>query len=147
MNRAGIDRRGVVNDGGSPCGDSHERRRAKRLEHTRFSGVLVAALMVLSACSLSEDASDEPASNEQKMSRADLGDDWPLTVESGIVRCEGAGEIYFDAANGTTYAVNGLALGRDTAPKIDPIWANNPDIKGTKINIGPIIDQGLELCD
>ncbi len=80
------------------------------------------------------------------MSRQQLGKRWPLTVTSGVVRCEGAGEVYFEA-QGTTYAVNGLALGRDRAPEIDRIWAPDPELKGLKIDIGPIIDKGLDLCD
>ena len=93
-------------------------------------------------------SSDIPdlADNEAFMSRAEYGRDWPLTVPSGIVRCEGAGEVYFEA-EGTTYAVNGLALGRDRAPEIDRIWAPDPDFKGLKIDIGPIIDRGLDLCE
>ena len=84
--------------------------------------------------------------NEALMTRADYGKAWPLTVDEGIVSCEGAGEVYFEA-EGTTYAVNGLALGRDNAPEIDRIWAPDPQIKGLKIDIGPIIDTGLELCN
>ncbi|HEX2296249.1 MAG TPA: DUF2511 domain-containing protein [Actinomycetota bacterium] len=93
-----------------------------------------------------EEAVRELAPNEALMTRADYGKDWPLTVDEGIVSCEGAGEVYFEA-EGTTYAVNGLALGRYRGPQIDRIWAADPEIKGLKIDIGPIIDTGLELCE
>ena len=86
------------------------------------------------------------APNEALMTSDELGEDWPLTVDEGIVRCEGAGEVYFEA-DGTTYAVNGTARGASDAPEIDQIWADDPEIKGLKINIGPIIDRGLELCE
>lgn len=46
--------------------------------------------------------------NQATMSRSD--DEWPLTVEEGIVSCEGAGEVYF-MAEGRRHAVNGLAIG------------------------------------
>lgn len=88
----------------------------------------------------------ELAPNEAMMSKGELGKDWPLTVEEGIVRCEGASEVYF-TAEGRTYAVNGMAMTVSDLPEIDAIWADNPDIKGLKINIGPIIDRGLELCN
>lgn len=86
------------------------------------------------------------AANEAVMSSADLGNEWPLTVEAGIVRCEGAGEVYFEA-EGTIYAVNGTAQGASDAPEIDPIWADDPEIDGVKISIHPIIERGLDLCE
>lgn len=106
-----------------------------------FSAVLLTA--ILSSCG-------GDASNEARMTRADLGADWPLTVDEGVVSCEGIseglGEIYF-TAEGTKYAVNGLAQGASEGPDIDVIWADNPEMEGLKINIGPIIDRGLELCE
>jgi Protein of unknown function (DUF2511) len=94
---------------------------------------LLVSLVAASACSSS-------SGNSEEVSRADLGSDWPLTVDSGTLVCEGAGSVTF-TVNGTTYAVNGLAEGAD----IDPIWADSGD--GLKKNIGPLIDRGLSLCD
>jgi hypothetical protein len=79
-----------------------------------------------------------------QVSRSDFGKDWPLTVESGTLNCEGAGAVTF-TADGTTYAVNGLASGMDEWPEIDSIWADAPG--GLKKDIGPLIDRGLEICD
>ncbi|WP_308495316.1 DUF2511 domain-containing protein [Microbacterium jiangjiandongii] len=82
---------------------------------------------------------------------ADFGADWPLTVPDGIVYCEvGFGPPYpitFEAPDGTTYAVNGTAMDVTDLPKIDQIWADNPGISGSKINIEPIISAGLGLCE
>jgi hypothetical protein len=89
---------------------------------------------------------EEFAGNETSISSDEFGNEWPLTVDEGIVRCEGAGEVYF-TADGTTYSVNGLAMGNSDLPDIDVIWADDPEISGLKINISPIIDRGLELCD
>ena len=120
-----------------------------------LAAVIVLVLLAIGACAPEETANsgssgdNSPpslAANEARMSRAELGDDWPLTTEEGIVSCEGAGEVYF-TTNGTHYAVNGLANGLDNAPDIEAIWADDPKMKGLKINIGPIIDRGLELCD
>ena len=81
----------------------------------------------------------------------DFGADWPLTVPDGIVYCEvGFGPPYpitFEAPDGTTYAVNGTAMDITDLPKIDQIWADNPVISGSKINIEPIISAGLDLCE
>lgn len=49
-------------------------------------------------------------------------------------------------ADGTVYAVNGIAAGQDFA-NIEPIWHDDPKDRGLKINLGPIIDRGLRLCE
>jgi hypothetical protein len=89
-------------------------------------------------------ASDTPTSKE--VSKLDYGRHWPLTVDSGTIRCEGssgAGSVLFDADDGTTYAVNGTAQAGG-GPEIDEIWKDAGD--GMKVDIGPILDEGLALC-
>jgi hypothetical protein len=81
--------------------------------------------------------------NTEEVSRSDFGSNWPLTVESGTLACEGAGAVTF-TTSGTTYAVNGMAQGMDQYAEIDPIWADEGG--GLKKNIGPLIDRGLSLC-
>jgi hypothetical protein len=93
-----------------------------------------------------DDGGDDLAANEARMSRSEYGKDWPLTVEAGVVRCEGAGAVTF-TTGGTTYAVNGLARGMGTYPDVHAIWADDPDFEGLKKYIGPIIDRGLALCN
>lgn len=110
-----------------------------------------AALLITTLASCGGSRSDSAqegggSSNAALMSRDQLGSDWPLTVDEGAVRCEGAGEVYFEAT-GQTYAVNGTAMGMSDLPDIDAIWADDPETPGLKINIGPIIDRGLKLCD
>ncbi len=70
---------------------------------------------------------------------------WPLTVEQGTLFCD-ADAVTF-VADGQTYALNGLARGRELGMDIDPIWIDNPDVEGYKISIGPLIDLGLTLCE
>ena len=101
--------------------------------------VLIALLAVcVSGCSSS-------SSTGEAVSRSDFGEDWPLTVDSGTLQCEGAGAVTFTTEDGTTYAVNGLASGMDRWPEIDSIWADAPG--GLKKNIGPLIQRGLALCE
>ena len=82
------------------------------------------------------------------VTRADFGDDWPLTVESGTLRCEGGGAgigaVVFVAPDGTEYGVNGLA---SDYTDIDAIWADDPSGLVPKLSIGPLIEAGLELCE
>ena len=89
------------------------------------------------------------------VSAADFGDAWPLTISSGILRCEkvlipgllggSISVVVFDAA-GKRYAVNGVAKSRRAGVPIDEIWAANPALPGAQKNIGPLIDRGLRLC-
>lgn len=107
----------------------------------RLAGRIVLVLVVVS-CGAGGDGDADDSSIE--VSREDFGADWPLTVASGILACEGAGAVTF-TANGTTYAVNGMASSLDAGVDIDPIWAEARD--APKKNIGPLIDRGLELCE
>ena len=84
----------------------------------------------------------------------DYGDDWPLTVPYAVVECTSmtAGGralpvVTLKAPDGTRYSANGTAKDHTEYPSLEPIWAANPDIEGLKINISPVIDAGLELCD
>lgn len=112
---------------------------------------LFLAILASSACGggteggAEEQAAAELASNERRVSKAEFGADWPLTVSEGILRCEGAGAVTFEAQD-TVYAVNGLAEGLDAGIEIEPIWADDPELAGLKKNIGSLIDAGLALC-
>ena len=88
------------------------------------------------------------------MVSTDYGTEWPLTVPYVVVRCESitAGgmnlqSVTLDTPDGTSYAANGTAKSHSGLPDLEPIWAPNPEISGSKINIGPVIDHGLALCD
>ncbi len=72
--------------------------------------------------------------------------DWPLSIEEGTLWCYPAFAVTI-MAGGTEYALNGLARGRGEWAEVDPIWVDNPDIEGFKIDIGPLIDLGLTLCE
>ena len=74
-----------------------------------------------------------------------FNEDWPLTVTSGVLKCEDSAVIF--TSGGRTYAVNGMATTWDLGVDIDPIWADNPELEGLKINIGPLIAKGLTLCE
>ena len=92
---------------------------------------------------------------EKEVTKDNLGKEWPLTVNSGTIRCEQIpgvryGQLVTFTTKKTTYALNGTAKGhskkRGWVKEIDPIWKENPEIPGTKIYIGTLIDIGLELC-
>lgn len=105
--------------------------------------VFLTAMAVLSACTSARAFADGV-----EITRALMGEQWPLTVHSGALACD-AGVVSF-RAGGVTFAVNGSAktygkrLGwRD----IREIWRDNPAIPGTKMDLAPLIQRGLAHCD
>lgn len=115
--------------------------------------VIVMVVGPLSACGSSAQENptggDNPGGNSLTISKAQMGAEWPFTVESGTLRCDpvaGLGQSVTFEANGKTYALNGTAKTKTGLPPVDPIWAKNPDIPGAKMNIGPVISKGTALC-
>jgi hypothetical protein len=95
-------------------------------------------------------AEETPATgNTVEVTRAEYGEEWPLTVDRGIVGCE-ADAVTFTAPDGEVYGVNGHALARGSQ-EIDPIWRAAPDQFDPdftlRVSIGPLLDRGLELCE
>ncbi|MBF4161446.1 DUF2511 domain-containing protein [Nocardioides acrostichi] len=84
---------------------------------------------------------------------ASYGDGWPLTVEYGALTCRIVKSGGREASSvtirvpGAQYALNGVARSMSPFQNVDPIWADNPDIKGAKLDLGPFIERGLELCE
>lgn len=75
------------------------------------------------------------------VSRAILGDDWPLTVDEGVLTCTGSGglgAVTFTTGS-TAYAVNGVAVQRGAGIDIAPILVAGKDIS-------PVLERGLALC-
>jgi hypothetical protein len=91
----------------------------------------------------------EPAKPPGEVTRAEYGEDWPLTVARGILSCHstGGGAVVFTAPDGTVYWVNGHGSTVPGAKDIEPIWRDSPEPYIPKVSIGPLIDRGLELCE
>ncbi|SEM67324.1 DUF2511 domain-containing protein [Halomonas caseinilytica] len=75
---------------------------------------------------------------------SEYGNDWPFTVDSGRVDCKPVDAAVF-THDGTAYQLNGAASQRGY-PAIDPLWRENPDIPGTKVSLGKMIDVALSQC-
>jgi hypothetical protein len=106
----------------------------------------VATVLALAGCGGSDEGSsaDEQDQSSKEVTSADYGDEWPLTVDSGTLACDGDAVTF--TAGGKTYAVNGMATTRSAGVDIEPIWADNPEVEGTKKSIGVLINDGLALC-
>jgi len=75
----------------------------------------------------------------------EYGEEWPLTVPEATLVLLPFSVIIARTEQGV-FAMNGTAQNHGYAP-IDPIWRDNPDIPGTKINIGPLRDALMDLQD
>lgn len=96
---------------------------------------------------------DDAQSRPGLVTKTDLGDKWPLTVEYGFLSCtnkEAGGMALelavFTAPDGTEYALNGSAKAHTDAQDIEPIWANSPNSPGTRVDIGPLLQRTRALC-
>ena len=91
------------------------------------------------------------------------GNNWPLTVDAATLHCEELEEVpglktrptmVWVEAKGKAYPLNGTAKthlsskypARDVRD-LEGIWRRNPTIPGTRISTGPLINDGLELCE
>ena len=90
------------------------------------------------------------------ISKADLGSEWPLTVNSGYIDCyrfdNGGRAWFFRTEYGTLYYYN--TISRNYASNyemdchdIDPIWASDPENISPKIDIGPFVDMANNILD
>ncbi len=81
------------------------------------------------------------------VSRSDLGDAWPLTVDS-VELCNGGPGAVFAIANGMYYPVNGLAdaflngAGVQVG-NLHEIWRDDPVFPELKVSVGPLISMAL----
>jgi hypothetical protein len=73
--------------------------------------------------------------------------DWPLTVDSGVLKCVGSGGVgkVTIEVDGKTYGINGLASGDKVNLDIRPVWADAATV-GVKKDLSPFIQEGFRLC-
>ena len=91
--------------------------------------------------------------------RGNMGEEWPLTIERGYLHCncvdrgfpffqcvKGALTIH-DPLEGVTYSVNGVHVPKFVrATDIESIRRTDSENPSVKVDLGPLIERGLELC-
>lgn len=89
------------------------------------------------------------ASNKPRdIDEATFDGTWPFTVTRGAISCVSSGAVLFQADGGMVYAVNGHAEAMFKGlPDIEAIWKPDPTNPALRVNIGDIINYGLELCN
>lgn len=104
--------------------------------------MIVAATLILVGCGAGRQDS-------RAVSRAEFGSEWPFTVAEGTVFCRVPSQALFES-NGETYPLNGSASARSAQEgyrNLNDIWRPNPDIPGTRVPIGDMIQLALEQCE
>jgi hypothetical protein len=88
------------------------------------------------------------SSTNMKISRADLGDAWPLTVDSGVVACNhpSSAVVFFTSESNKIYAVDEVARGMKLYADVREILRDHPSVAGSKMDIGPVLERGRKLC-
>lgn len=90
------------------------------------------------------------AAQQDLISAEDFGDAWPFTFDEGYVACHAGNAItVMDAETGRMYPLNGAAKGKANALGLDDleaVWLDNPEIAGTKVSVGVVIERGSYLC-
>lgn len=78
---------------------------------------------------------------------------WPFTIERGELTCFGPADdpgVFIVTDTGDTFALNPAAIRMaDQAgamADLDPIWRDDPDLVGAKVNVSPLILIALQLC-
>lgn len=80
----------------------------------------------------------------------EFGTAWPFIAEEMHLLCmPGNAVVVSDPETGVMYPVNGIASGKARQLALEPlekVWRDNPELPGTKVSVGPVIERGLKLC-
>ena len=115
--------------------------------------LLVPLLLALSMLACGNDG--------RAISEDDYGSRWPLTVSEATLHCEEVQvwdtpnvPLVWVESKGYAYPVNGTAKSflRDERPDLkvrdfDVIWSADMDRPGSMVNVIPLLNDGLEMCE
>lgn len=90
------------------------------------------------------------AAQKELVSDEVFGIDWPFAFEEGYVACHAGNPVtVMDAETGRMYPLNGAAKGKANTLGLDDletVWRDSPEIAGTRVSVGAVIEKGLQLC-
>ncbi len=88
--------------------------------------------------------------NSRMISKADLGDKWPLTIDTAELCTNGF--AIFLRADGKLYGVNGMAPGflrgsGEDVRDLHEIWRDDPALPGLKVSVSPLFELAKHVED
>jgi hypothetical protein len=88
-------------------------------------------------------------SDGQEVTQAQYGAAWPFAVEQGTLMCQTSSGGRLHSAvlkvGEVEYALNAVAESRGYA-SVEPIWRNNPQFTGGRMDLAPMVALALEQC-
>jgi hypothetical protein len=123
--------------------------------------VIILAVLVMAGCSDGGDRSIAADSNRSStthraengilITKAEYGNDWPYTVDSGLLYCDPPGGNVVLKSGGKVYALNGRAMGNAKGKGYlnarDSITFRDKNGYFTVGDVGKIISRGLSMCN
>ena len=87
--------------------------------------------------------------SSKRISKSDFGDDWPFSVESGTLSCQGDPYVIIFESGGRTYGLNDAARATEQYEEISVIVKTDENYPGgqVKMDISVIEFEGLKLCN
>jgi|GEM_PF-2082265 len=91
-------------------------------------------------------------SNKKVITPQSLTKEWPFTVNEAVLKCYIDNGIKSPVVeiNGTPYGLTGFAdnlHGQSNINALNKFIRRNPNIKGTRIDIGEVTKEALKLCN
>lgn len=84
--------------------------------------------------------------HQERVTRAEYGDEWPFTVDEGVIEAVPDSPALVFHAGGKTYGLNGAARGkRGQYADIGEVWAPLPGGSNLRKDITPILKRGMAL--
>ena len=108
-----------------------------------YRSLLVTALLL---ASLPGCTGPDAAGANLVVTRDQLGDDWPLTVASGVIGCDRDNRLVTINVEGTTYSLNGTAMAPGPYGALETIWAKDPTDNTKNKDLGPLIRLAGNRC-
>lgn len=81
------------------------------------------------------------------VSRDTYGDEWPFTIDFGIIECRRYHAVVFRTEDHQVYALNGKAIAMKEFKDVREIWKHDPNIPGSRASLSKLIQEGLNLCE
>ena len=114
--------------------------------------LLLISLIALLIIGCSQEAKTKM--KERTITKQELGKDWPIkTTDRAIIRCytEPNGiQAPVVVVDGIPYGLTGYAdihYGQQDLKAFNKIWADDPRLKGLKIDLSKLTQEAMKLCD